>query len=131
MGDRVENSKSRTMVWTSDVSFQGWICDQCEWSDPLPTLLNDPEAKSAFDRLATRKFQEHSCSEHLMRVKTAQPDSFTTRIKKMISHGYKPKDAVELLLQELMLEYRDKPKLLEQARLEGEDFLRRIRAGLI
>jgi hypothetical protein len=131
MGDRVENNKSRTMVWTSDVSFQGWICDQCEWNDPLPTLLNDPEAKNAFDRLAARKFQGHACSDHLMRVKSDQPESFTARIKKMISHGYKPKDAVELLLQELMLEYRDRPKLVEEARREGEDFLRHMRSGLI
>ena len=132
MGDPAGNSSSsRALVWMSDISFQGWICDQCEWNCPLPTLLNDPEAKSAFDRLAASKFREHSCEDHLIRIKASQPEEFTARIKKMVAHGYKPKDAVELLLQELMLEYRDKPQVIEKARLEGEDFLRRVRAGLI
>jgi hypothetical protein len=131
MGSRENDINNRTMVWTSDVSFQGWICDQCEWNCPLPTLLNDPEAKSAFDRLAARKFTEHACNDHLMRVKTGQAESFTARLKQMVAHGYKPKDAVELLMQELMLEHRNNPKVLEKARLEGEEFLRRMRTGSI
>ena len=132
MGDRSDNKpKNRTMVWLSDVSFQGWICDQCEWNYPLPTLLNDPEAKTAYDRLAAGKFREHACDQHLMRIKPAGPQTFTARIKKMVAHGYKPKDAVDLLMQEVMLEHRNEPKVLEQARAEGEDFLRRVRAGLI
>ena len=49
----------------------------------------------------------------------------------MVSHGFKPKDAVELLLQEVAIEYPNQPKMQAQAKAEGEDFLRRLRAGLI
>jgi len=34
-------------------------------------------------------------------------------------------------LQEVTLEYRNDPKTLERAKAEGEDFLRRLKAGLI
>jgi hypothetical protein len=49
----------------------------------------------------------------------------------MVAHGYKPKDAVELFLQEAALEFRNQPKVLAQAKSEADDFLRRLRAGLI
>jgi len=124
------NKKPRELLWTYDRNFQGWICSQCEWNSPIPTLLNDPEAKTAFDRLAASKFRDHKCADFLIRL--AQPsDSFTARIRKMVSSGYKPKDAVELFLQEVQLEYRNQPKVLEQAKSEADDFLRRLRAGLI
>ena len=45
--------------------------------------------------------------------------------------GFKPKDAVELFLQEIALEYRNQPKIMDQAKADAEDFLRRVRAGLI
>jgi hypothetical protein len=123
---------TRELVWTVEPSFQGWTCSQCEWNYPLPTLLNDPEAKTAYDRLATAKFREHKCADHLSRLPSAaHHDSFTARIKKMVAHGFKPKDAVELFLQEVQLEFRNQPKVLAQAQAEAEDFLRRLRAGLI
>lgn len=136
MDDRSSNSNlhaksGREILWTVDRSFQGWTCSQCEWNYPLPTLLNDPEAKTAYDRLAASKFREHNCSDHLVRVPISGPDSFTARIRKMVAHGFKPKDAVELLLQEVALESPNQPQVLAQARAEGEDFLRRLRAGLI
>jgi len=124
------NKKSRELLWTVDRSYQGWICSQCEWNSPVPTLLNDPDAKTAFDRLAAAKFREHNCADFLMRL-SQSADSFTARIRKMVSSGYKPKDAVELFLQEVQLEYRNQPKVLEQAKSEADDFLRRLRAGLI
>jgi hypothetical protein len=58
-------------------------------------------------------------------------DSFTGRIRKLVTQGFKPKDAVELFLQEVQLEYRNDPKTLARAKAEGEDFLRRLKAGLI
>jgi hypothetical protein len=122
---------TRELVWTVDPSFQGWTCSQCEWNSPLPTLLNDPEAKTAYDRLAAAKFRDHKCADHLSRLSSAAHDSFTARIKKMVAHGFKPKDAVELFLQEAALEFRNQPKVLAQAKSEAEDFLRRLRAGLI
>jgi hypothetical protein len=124
-------SSGRELLWTVDRSFQGWACSRCEWNYPLPTLLNDPEAKTAFDRLAAGKFRDHKCEDHLTRLAPHAAESFTARIKKMVAHGYKPKDAVELILQEVALEYPNQPKVLAQAQAEGEDFLRRLRAGLI
>ena len=121
---------AREILWSFDRNFQGWTCSVCEWNYPIPTLLNDPEAKNAYDRLATAKFREHVCADHPSRLAAAGV-SFTARIRKMVAHGYKPKDAVELVLQEVAIEYAGQPKILEQARAEGEDFLRRLRAGLI
>jgi len=58
-------------------------------------------------------------------------EGFSTRIRKLVSQGFKPKDAVELFLQEIALEFRGQPKTLERAKVAGEDFLRRLKAGLI
>jgi uncharacterized protein YoaH (UPF0181 family) len=126
-----EDKNARTMTWMNAHGFQGWICSRCEWNYPLPTLLSDPDAKNAYDRLAAGKFHEHACNNYLSRLKSADPASFTERIRKLVSQGFKPKDAVEILLQEVELEHPNEPKVLEQARREGEDFLRRIRVGLM
>ena len=127
----LEAKTARELIWTSHHSFQGWTCSQCEWNYPLPTLLNDPEARTAYDRLAASQFRTHSCSAHLSRLRPVDQDSFTARIRKLVSQGFKPKDAVELFEQEISLEYRNDPKTLSQAKTAGEDFLRRWRAGLI
>jgi len=128
----LQQRTARELIWTSNYSFHGWTCSQCEWNSPLPTLLADPEAKTAFDRLAAAKFRDHKCADHLSRLGSADDaDSFTPRIRKLVRQGFKPKDAVELFLQEVALEYRNQPKILAQAKADGEDFLRRVRAGLI
>jgi hypothetical protein len=127
----LEEKTARELIWTSHQSFHGWTCSQCEWNYPLPTLLNDPEARTAYDRLATGKFREHKCADNLRRLAVADHDSLTPRIRKLVAQGFKPKDAVELFLQEMALEYRNQPKVLAQAKSEAEDFLRRVKAGLI
>jgi uncharacterized protein YoaH (UPF0181 family) len=126
-----QNKTARAMVWITDPAFQGWICSRCEWNFPLPTLLSDPQAKTAYDRLAAGKFREHACESFLSRLQVADSDSFTARIRKLVGQGFKPKDAVDIVLQEVMLEHHNDAKLLEQARTEGEDFLRRVREGLM
>jgi hypothetical protein len=130
-GNTSEKKPAREIQWSVNRNFQGWTCSQCEWNYPVPTLLNDPEAKNAYDRLAAAKFREHKCSDYPTRLAGVGPESFTSRIRKMVAHGYKPKDAVELVLQEVALENPNQPKILDQARAEGEDFLRRLRARLI
>jgi len=122
---------ARELIWTVRSNFQGWTCSQCEWNSPLPTLLTDGEAKTAYDRLAAAKFRDHKCADHLSRLGGPDTDNFTARIRKLVSQGFKPKDAVELFLQEVALEYRNQPKTQAQAKAEAEDFLRRLRAGLI
>jgi hypothetical protein len=128
----LEDKTARQLVWTSNRTFQGWTCSQCEWNYPLPTLLTDADARTAYDRLAAGKFREHKCADHLARLAQMEDDeSFTARIRKLVSQGFKPKDAVELFLQEMALEFRDDPKAMARAKAEGEDFLRRVKAGLI
>jgi hypothetical protein len=128
--DALQEKTAREQIWTSHRTFQGWTCSQCEWNYPLPTMLTDAEARTAYDRLATGKFREHKCADHLARL-TADNESFTPRIRKLVAQGFKPKDAVELFLQEIALEFRNQPKILAQAHEEAEDFLRRVKAGLI
>ena len=127
----LQDKTARQLIWTSSPSFQGWTCSQCEWNYPLPTLLQDADARTAYDRLAAAKFRDHKCADHLSRLAPVDHNSFTARIRKLVQQGFKPKDAVELFLQEIALEYRGQPKVLEQAKTEGEDFLRRVKAGLI
>ncbi|HLV86974.1 MAG TPA: hypothetical protein VKV39_08370 [Candidatus Sulfotelmatobacter sp.] len=122
---------TRELLWTVEPTFQGWTCSQCEWSNALPTLLRDPEARTAYDRLAASKFREHHCEDHRSRLVVPADESFTERIRKLVSHGFKPKDAVELMVQQVSIEYPKNPKVQAQAKSEGEDFLRRLRAGLI
>ena len=129
---RLQQKTARELIWTSHRTFQGWTCSQCEWNYPLPTLLTDADARTAYDRLAAGKFREHNCADHLVRLEVVEDqDSFTGRIRKLVTQGFKPKDAVELFLQEIQLEYRNDPKTLARAKAEGEDFLRRLKAGLI
>ena len=52
-------------------------------------------------------------------------------MRKLVAQGFKPKDAVEITLQEIMFEHRDEAKIIEKARADAEDFLRRIKEGLI
>jgi len=127
----LQDKTARELIWTSQHAFQGWTCSQCEWNYPLPTLLQDADARTAYDRLAAAKFREHKCADHLARLAPAATDSFSARIRRLVRQGFKPKDAVELFLQEVALEYRGQPKVLERAKVEAEDFLRRVKAGLI
>jgi len=132
MGSRSDADKdSRTLIWVNDGSFQGWICSRCEWNSPLPTLLSDPEAKTAYDRLAAGKFRQHLCESHRARLGQPEAGSYIARIRKLVGQGFKPKDAVEILLQEVSLETHGDPKMLQRARADAEDFLRRVREGLL
>lgn len=130
MGKPPEQKPARAMNWISEQRFQGWICSECEWNCRLPTLPVDPEAKTAYDRLAAGKFREHRCEDYLSRL-PLQPTGFTQRIKKLVGQGFKPKDAIDILLQEVELESHGDPRVIEQARQDAEDFLRHLRAGLI
>lgn len=56
---------------------------------------------------------------------------FPERAGKLIKAGYKPKDAVELVLQDTALECRNDPRVMEQERRNAEEFLQKIRSGTI
>ena len=122
---------ARWLTWVSDHQRQGWACSQCAWIFEVPSMLNDPEARSAYDRLASSKFQDHDCRGNRNVSVTDYAESFTDRARRLVTRGFKPKDAAELVLQEITLEHRNEPAILEKARLDSEDFLRRVKQGLI
>ncbi len=123
-----------TLLWIDEPDNHAWACSGCRWKYPVPTFLSDPEAKRAYDRLAASKFGEHVCE-----VPTAHPEiedtstapTFTKRVMKLLKVGYKPKDAVQIALDEIGLEHRNDPKVMSQARADAQDFLQRVREGRI
>jgi hypothetical protein len=99
-------------------------------------LLSDPEARQAYDRLAAAKFRDHHC-ETKLQPRSVPPTPQTTdtglaeRARVLVMRGYKPKDAVELVIQEMALEYSGHSNIMERARKEAQEFLDKIRRGLI
>jgi uncharacterized protein YoaH (UPF0181 family) len=122
---------SRFITWYADQESRGWSCSQCAWKYPSPTLLNDPDAKEAYDRLARSSFQEHDCAKFLRLPGPGEEKSFPDRVRELLTRGYRPKDAVELVLQEIRLEHRNQPKVLAEANADAEQFLRFLREGKI
>lgn len=96
-------------------------------------MLGGKDAKDAYDRLAAAKFREHPCDAQSSApaVKQSTGPTFAERARKLIRGGYKPKDAVELVVQEIALEHRNDPVVTEKARIDGEELLLKIRKGLI
>jgi hypothetical protein len=99
-------------------------------------MLADPEARRAYDRLAAGKFRDHQCETKFQPradPPSAQPTDtgLAERARVMVMRGYKPKDAVELVLQEMALEYSGHSNIMERARKESQEFLDKIRRGLI
>ncbi len=125
---------SPTLIWIDDPDNNGWACSNCPWKCPVPTFLSDPEARAAYDRLATLKFREHVCELPAARKEiedTSTEPTFTGRVMKLVKVGYKPKDAVQIALDEVALEHRNDPKVMAQARADAQDFLQRVREGRI
>jgi hypothetical protein len=123
----------RSLIWIQGNADPGWACSSCQWRFPLPTLLAAREARDAYDRLAAAKFREHICEAQIAKPAVARDTgpTFADRARKLIKAGYKPKDAVELVSQEIVLEHRDDAAAIEQARTDAEDFLLKLRKGLI
>lgn len=121
----------RWLTWVSHQRLTGWACSQCGWTFPVPSMLSDREAKSAYDRLAASKFQEHDCAVHGEPAALADSESFAARARKLVTRGFKPKDAAQITLQEITFENRNDPKAAQKAQADAEDFLRRVKDGLI
>ena len=133
---REEGNLGRWLIWVAHQHPQGWACSQCGWTFFAPTLLTDAEAKSAYDRLAAANFAEHDCTKYAQRAnpserESSEGDSVAQRARNLVVRGFKPKDAVEITLQEIMFEHRGDPTTVEKARVDAEDFLRRVKEGLI
>src|SRR6058998_1080093 len=113
---------ARVLTWVSGKQLTGWACSACGWTFPLPSLLSDPEAKKAYDRLASAKFQRHDCATH-QPVASLDPDSFIARAKGLVKRGFKPKDAAEIAASEIMFEKHDDPDIASKVQIEAQDFL--------
>lgn len=57
--------------------------------------------------------------------------SFAERACNIIKRGYTPRVAVELALHELESEHGNNPWIMEKARIDAEEFLRKVREGII
>ncbi|HEY1263110.1 MAG TPA: hypothetical protein VGF06_06280 [Terriglobales bacterium] len=122
----------RWLKWVSGETAQGWACSQCAWIFTSPDLLSgDPEAKAAYDRLASSKFQAHHCEEFGQQPGLAEEEDFMTRARNLVKRGFKPRDAADITMQEIMLESGDDPKTAARTRVAAEEFLRRVKAGII
>ena len=121
----------RRMTWTIDQVFEGWTCSDCAWTYPIPELLVDPQAKDAYDRIASANFKGHDCGATPKGRKPLYEEANIERLRKLVMRGLKPKDAVEIMLQEIALERGKNPKAMENARADADEFLRRIREGRI
>lgn len=58
-------------------------------------------------------------------------DSFAERARKLVMRGFKPKDAAEITAREILFENRNNPGIPDKTKAEAEDFLRRVKEGLI
>lgn len=127
---------ARFLIW-NEGDAQGWACSNCGWRFPVPTLLAGREAKSAYDRLAEVKFREHKCEVETSRsaaIPQPNPNAGNTvaeRARMLIKQGYTPKVAVELVLHEMQFERGSDSRTMEKARADAEDFLQKVRKGLI
>jgi hypothetical protein len=122
---------ARWLKWVSTDTTQGWACSQCTWISSAPDLLSDPEAKAAFDRLSNSKFQAHKCTDHGLRADLVDEDDFMTRAHNLVKRGFKPRDAADITMQEILLEFGEDGSRAARTRLAAEEFLRRVKSGMI
>ncbi len=115
----------------------GWACSNCGWKFPVPTLLSGEDAKEAYHRLAAAKFREHTCGSQTSSSATNQQTTqkvgttIADRARMLIKRGFTPKVAVDLVLHDAEIEHGKDPRMMEKARAEAEDFLLKVRKGLI
>src|ERR1700694_4492071 len=93
--------------------------------------LKRSRSKNCLRPASLGQLSQHPCADPPSPPCPEAGKNFAAHIRKLVAQGFKPKDAVEIFLQEVMLEHRNEPKVLEQARTAGDDFLRRVRNGLL
>jgi hypothetical protein len=126
----------RSLIWIEGDAY-GWACSNCQWRFLVPTLLSGEEAMGAYHRLAAVKFREHECgaetspSATKQEIKREADTTFAERARMLVRRGYKPKDAVEGVLQEMEIEHGNDPRTMVKARADAQDFLLKVRKGLI
>ena len=88
----------RWLTWVSHARLTGWACSQCGWTFPVPSMLTDKEAKSAYDRLASSKFQEHDCAVYGEPASLVDSESFAARARKLLGARILP--GADLVIRE-------------------------------
>ena len=73
----------------------------------------------------------HDCSVDGEPAALVDSESFAARARKLVTRGFKPKDAAQITLQEITFENRNDPNAAKRAQADAEDFLRRVKDGLI
>ncbi len=122
----------RQLAWISHERLSGWACSDCGWTFPVPPLLTAAqEANSAYNRLAYAKFQEHECDKYGQPQSLASSEDFAARTRRLVMRGFKPKDAVDVTLQEIRLECRNNPSAIKRAEEDADNFLLRVKQGFI
>jgi len=122
---------ARWLKWIESGMSQGWACSQCSWVMNAPDLLSDPDAKAAYDRLANSKFQSHQCADYGIRAELVEEEDFMTRAHNLVKRGFKPRDAADIVMQEILLEYGEDGPRAARTRIAAEEFLRRVKSGMI
>jgi hypothetical protein len=122
---------ARWLKWVETSTSQGWACSQCSWVMNTPDLLSDPDAKAAYDRLANSKFQSHKCQDYGLRAELVEEEDFMSRAHNLVKRGFKPRDAADIVMQEILLEYGEDGPRASRTRLAAEEFLRRVKSGII
>jgi hypothetical protein len=82
------------------------------------------------------KFREHACLDAGFAAPKMEPavgygSPFADRARALIKRGYTPKIAVDLVLHELEIEHGSHSRKMDQARTDADDFLRKVRQGLL
>ena len=121
---------ARALTWVSDQRLTGWTFPGVAGRFLFRRFLKDPEARKAYDRLASAKFQRHDCATHQSSASFA-PESFINRTKGLVMRGFKPKDAAEIAAREIMFENDHDPDIARKVQIEAQDFMRRVKKGLI
>jgi hypothetical protein len=95
---------ARFLIWMDEGDIKGWRCSNCDWMFPLPTLLEDDEARKAYDRLGAAKFKEHVCesSARQQAAASSKAPSFAERARALVMRGYKPRMPWPLFLMRLL-----------------------------
>src|SRR5437773_10899103 len=108
----------RRLTWVDDGKFQGWTRSECAWMYPIPEFLSDPEAKAAYDRIASANFRKHACPTTPNEQKEQKPsqEDNIERLRNIDIYGMKHKNTVEIMLQEVAFECRGHRPTIEKSR---------------
>lgn len=82
--------------------------------------------------MALDRFREHRCLSLASRpVERVGCPNFAERARAFIKRGITPKNAVEMVLREVEFEFGKDARAMMKARMDAEEFLLKVRKGLI